>query len=364
MNHSSDCSILIPTRNRIVGLIECLKSIERATKGTYSFEIIIQDNSDAPLPKTILNYFSDKLSIRYYWNETVISMSSNWNLGIKRVLKIGKSKFIVLADRRLLSKNIYQALDFANKVSHDFICFDHQRTWINSFQVTNFNYTRKPHLLSNLYLTSHFYRSECNHTHPMLFNCLLSSNYMQAQMLKYGSYSEGASPDINFLARTVNDNIKEYFYLDLPVIITNARHVALSNGTGISKHESLDSVEHVRLSGHEVFPIYMKDFITANVHGSLFRYQSKSATNSKIDVLGFFKTALQELGFPRHKASFNRMKDQLFEFAYEYSLPSDLYELINNISFLPGSAQTHPICFDDEIWNTPNLSLLDSVEVY
>jgi len=199
--------------------------------------------------------------------------------------------------------------------------------------------------------------------YPMLFNCVIRSDFMLELMSRYGSFAEGASPDMNFLARVADIGINNFCTYDAPCILTNARHAASSNGSSALKSGTIHDIEHTRLSGTEVYPPYMENFVTANITGSLARYWSPSQMRALIDAPKFFRNSLLELSYPKSAEAFSAMKESLIEFANKFYLDIDAWALLESVQHAPACNQRYPIYSGSDLSNAPALHLISEVEV-
>ena len=356
--------VLVTSRNRIVALIECLNSLVRISpclQGGSVF-VYVQDNSDEPLPPSILNYFSNKLSLSYHKNNDILPMALNWHKGLENLLKHSQSNDLiaVIADRRLMTKNILALTKLLNENSLDIASFDHQRTWLNSSQIRSPNYSFSVHNLSRQYLMKLMFSGYADHTCPMLFNCLVRKDFYMHMYERFQSFAEGSCPDMNFFARFIDSNIPSLHFFDAPCIATNARHVMKSNGQNFNSPEK--SKEFLDLSGFEVYPRNMHNFITSNVVGSISRYWSDDLINQHLDVEHYASNCLVELGYPSSLESFRMMKLQLEEFINTFEVKSVSSTDISSVRHIPLEMQSHPINYDDAINNSPDISLFTKIE--
>jgi hypothetical protein len=357
--------ILLVTRNRLVGLIDALASICRLVglaRNNVSIQVVIQDNSDVSMPIEVIRYFSGKVPIQYYKTTNVLPMSANWNEGLERSLTFQPDYIAVLADRRLVTANLLNAVQHLEELNQPFICFDHQDAWINSQMVRSRKYSYLLQGFSRDNLLAAIGSAHINWHYPMLFNCLIRSDFLHELASRYGSMAEGSSPDMNFLARIADIGIQGYFTYESPCIVTNARHAASSNGSSALRAGLIYDTEHTRLSGVEAFPGYMQNFVTANITGSLARYWSNSKMMNLIDPIGFFKNSLLELSYPKSKQAFSEMKKSLREFCLSFSLGQSMVNALDEVQHSPASSQIYPICAASDISNFPNLNLLASIE--
>ena len=357
-------NIVVVTRNRLLALIDALNSIKRIIEiQAYPVEIsvTIQDNSDYEVQESILKYFRKTLLISYLKTNQVLSMSMNWNQGILRAVRKKGDYIVVLADRRLVSTNLINALAIIEQKRKDFICFDHQDTWVNALKVRTKNYTFDLQIGSHEKLLKAFGSAQIDWHNPMLFNCILRTDFLSYLGKHYGSFAEGSSPDMNFLARMVDLRIQSYLTYDAPCILTNARHVTSSNGNSFYKTNYKDN-EHYRLSGIDAYPHYMANFVTANIIGSLERYWDTTRIKEIINPRNFLKSSLLELSYPKSLEIFCKMKESLYEFADEFSLDESDRRLIKSIQHTEVASQMYPIDTKPDLNNTPNLGLINQIE--
>jgi hypothetical protein len=357
--------VLLVTRNRLPGLISALASIVRIARrveGKLSIQVTIQDNSDTPLPIEILGYFLKFLPIQYHKAETVLPMSVNWNAGLKRAINQNPDYIVVLADRRLLTANILNAVHHLEVLQNPFLCFDHQDVWVNAHMIIKRNHSHRLFVTNREALLAAIGSAQINWHFPMLFNCLVRPEFMLALSNRYGSFAEGSSPDINFLARIADIGVEYYCTYDSPCIVTNARHASTSNGSSALRTSTISHTEHTRLSGTESYPDYMKNFVTANIAGSLARYWDGHKMTRLLDPLGFFKSSLLELSYPKSAVAFEEMKLSLKQFCYDFSLSQSILDSIEGVRHSPASNQSYPIDSSEDLSNSPALDLLAQVE--
>jgi len=359
-------NILVVSRNRLAGLIDALASVRRLASladGLIRVEVTIQDNSDNAVPDSILRYFSKFISVQYYKTTTLLPMSVNWNEGLMHVARQKPDYIVVLADRRLVSTNLVDAIKYLDINSEPFICFDHQDVWVNAQGILKREHTYKLQMFSRDGLLAAIGAAQIDWHYPMLFNCVIRSDFMLELMSRYGSFAEGASPDMNFLARVADIGINNFCTYDAPCILTNARHAASSNGSSALKSGTIHDIEHTRLSGTEVYPPYMENFVTANITGSLARYWSPSQMRALIDAPKFFRNSLLELSYPKSAEAFSAMKESLIEFANKFYLDIDAWALLESVQHAPACNQRYPIYSGSDLSNAPALHLISEVEV-
>ena len=289
-------------------------------------------------------------------------MSENWNEGLRRVLGQHSDYIAVLADRRLLTANILNAVHHLESINRPFLCFDHQDVWINASTITNRKATNEIFLIDRGQLLSAIGSARINWHFPMLFNCLIRSEFMQDLLERYGSCAEGSSPDMNFLARIADIGIDCYCVLDAPCIVTNARHAASSNGSSALRTGTIHDIEHTRLSGIEAYPDYMANFVTANITGSLARYWNDHQMRQILDPTNFFVSSLLEFSYPKSEEAFCAMKISLKQFANSFSLDNSLVAAIDEVKHTPAANQVYPIDSTVDLVNSPNLNLLCQIE--
>lgn len=359
--------ILVVTRNRLTGLIDALASIKRLSSLSdghhINIEVTIQDNSDDFLPSSILEYFRKFVLIRYCKTSRVLPMSQNWNEGLMHVLRQKPDYVAVLADRRLVSANLANAVRFLTDQCLPFVCFDHQDVWINACSITKRSHTYRLQVISRDHLLAAIGSAQIDWHYPMLFNCVLTADFMKELAKRYGFFAEGSSPDMNFLARIADMGLESFFTYDAPCIVSNARHAATSNGSSALKSGTIHHIEHTRLSGIEVFPTYMENFVTANITGSLARYWSSSQMRDLIDAPRFLRSSLLELSYPKSLEAFLAMKQSLLQFANDFCLDADARSMIIDAQHAPSSNQSYPIDSRSCLSNAPALNLLSEVEV-
>jgi hypothetical protein len=357
--------ILIVTRNRVSGLIDALSSVKRLNlllRNLINIEVTIQDNSDIPAPGSIISYFGKFFFLRYFKTSYILPMSMNWHEGLQRVVDQSPDYISVLADRRLVSANLINAAKHLEDKKQLFICFDHQDVWINSEQILVRNHTHGLQAYCQVDLLKAIGSAQINWHYPMLFNCLLTTEFMIRLFDRYGSFAEGSSPDMNFLARVADLGIDSYYTYDAPCIVTNARHAATSNGSSALKIGTIYDNEHTRLSGTEAYPTYMENFISANITGSLARYWSDSQMRALIDPDKFYNSALIELSYPKSEKAFLAMKNSLDHFANDYCLDSEVRSLVDHVQHSPACNQRYPIDSNPGLQNAPTFGLLGQVE--
>lgn len=358
-------NILVVTRNRVSALIDALMSVKRISalaSGIINVEITIQDNSDIATPVSILSYFSKHIHLRYHKTSSVLSMSRNWNEGMMNVVKQKSDYIAVLADRRLVTSNLVNALKELEDQCLPFLCFDHQDVWINAHRILTRDHTYKLKVFTRNDLLAAIASAQINWNYPMLFNCVLTNDWMLELAKRYGSFVEGSSPDINFLARMADIGIETYCTYDAPCIVTNARHAHTSGGTNAAKFGTVHDTEHIRLSGFESYPVYMENFVTANIIGSLARYWSEPQIRTLIDAPKFFRSSLVELSYPKSADAFFAMKKSLIEFSIDFCLGSGAMLLIESIQHAPSHNQQFPIISNPDLSNSPELNLLTTIE--
>lgn len=364
----SKLTILLVTRNRISACIDALNSIKRIVLATYqlpfTITVCIQDNSDHHLPSSIINYFRKYIEIHYHKTNDVLPMSANWNEGISNSLQKDFDYLLVLADRRLLSLNAIHLISYAkaNLPSFPFICFDHQSVWLNSKHLLAKNYSYNIYKFPRDLLLEAFSTSSIDWKHPMLFNCLISRDYLLECFTKYSSHSEGSSPDMNFLARVIFNNFPDYYLFDAPCIITNARQVLTSNGTIATQRGTIHDTEHGQINQIEAYPPYMTNFMTANIIGSLERYIKAPKIDTYINSSGFFFHSLAELSYPKSRESYEEMKKSLLNYVRDRNLSKEFDHKIYATPHTPSAQQIYPIEAHSDLSNTPRLNLLSHIE--
>ncbi len=357
--------ILVVTRNRLAGLIEALASIVRlvAISGCeVNVNVTIQDNSDDFIPSPILKYFSSKIPIQYRKTANILPMSANWNEGLMYVVRQQPDFIAVLADRRLISANLLNAITHLEECKQPFVCFDHQDVWINAHRVTRRSHTYNLLTFTRGSLLAAIGSAQVDWHYPMLFNCLIRTDFMQELAGRYGSFAEGSSPDMNFLARIADIGIENYCTYDAPCIITNARHVSKSNGNSALKTGTIYDIEHTRLSGIEAYPGYMENFLTANITGSLARYWSGDQMRELLDPVRFFMSSVLELSYPKSADAFRVMKASLMQYCNNYSLDPSMIMVLEKIHHSPSSSQVYPIDSSPDLSNSPAYDLLAQIE--
>ena len=291
-------------------------------------------------------------------------MSENWNEGIRNASN-SRCKFIaVLADRRLASRNLLSGAKLLDEISGQlpFLVFDHQTVWLNSKTITPKNHQFRLSLLTRHRLLEGIGAAAINWSYPMLFNCIIRVDFLKHLFNRYGSFAEGASPDMNFLARVADIGIDQYQVYDAPCIVTNARHASASNGSSALKTGTINDCEHTRLSGTEAYPDYMENFVTANITGSLARYWSDSRMRQILDPRRFLMSSLLELSYPKSAEAFHAMKISLKRFSTDFLLDPSVMSAIEEVQHSPASRQCYPINSSADLSNSPSLNLLAQIE--
>jgi hypothetical protein len=362
----SNLNILVVTRNRLSGVLDALSSVKRLSKilncSAVNLQVTVQDNSDDTLPDCILRYFQKYFPIHYNKTSSILPMTKNWNEGLTHVIRQKTDYIAILADRRLVSVNLLFATSHMDKLHLPFICFDHQDVWINSHTIIRREHKYNVQVVERVNLLNAIGSAQINWHYPMLFNCVVSQAFMLEIFQRYGSFADGVSPDMNFLARIADMGIERYYVYDAPCIITNARHAATSNGSSGLLCGKIHSTEHTRLSGIEAYPRYMENFVTANITGSLSRYWSDAQLRRLIDASGFFTSSLLELSYPKSEEAFVDMKQAMLEYINDFRLDAEARLLLQRVKYTPACNQQYPIDSRPHLSNTPSLNLLSQVE--
>jgi hypothetical protein len=291
-------------------------------------------------------------------------MSENWNEGIDKVVASGSEYMAVLADRRLATRNLLLAVRHLNNLPphYPFLVFDHQSVWLNAKTIMAGSHHHNIQFYSHQELLDAIGTASVSWRQPMLFNCLIRRAFFKDLYHRYGSYADGVSPDMNFLARVADLSLPEYPLFDSPCIITNARHANLSNGTSLLKHGNILESEHTRLSGVEAYPAYMNNFVTANILGSLARYWNDSRMQEIINPLLLLRSSLLELSYPKSLTAFSEMKTSLLRLIEEWGLGATAKHALENVVHAQASLQRQPIDSSSSMTNSPDLRLLKHIE--
>lgn len=354
----------VVTRNRLEALIDALFSIKRIRNDfkENSLRVLIQDNSDDYINKSVLSYFERYLDIDYVKTNDTLSMSQNWDSAILHCYEQGADYISILADRRLVSRNIVNALEYTKAKGLPFMCFDHQDVWLNSSAMTTAGHSYSFFQRSYSQLLCNVSSASISWRQPMLFNCVISAPFLYFLKSKYNSFASGQSPDMDFLARVVDSTSESYWIFDAPCIITNARHVNTSNGMNLTKSPNINNTEHIHLSGLDVYPEYMIRFVSANILGSLARYWPPEKVRSFIDQSLFFNSCLLELSYPNTVAAFLDMRKSLLTFIEDFSLGTSFLQRLSDVEHVDIGRQRFPIDTSTSITNCPNLDLLSQIE--
>ena len=357
-------NILVVTRNRLVGLIDSLFSIKRLIllKTNVKIEVTIQDNSDDILSPLFLDYFKKYFVIRYFKTSQILSMSENWDLGLKHALSSNPNFISILADRRLVTANLLNAVQMIQHLDNPFICFDHQDVWLNSRSLLVRSHKYNCQVISRTLLLQAIGSAQVDWHFPMLFNCIIKSEFLIELKNKYHSFAEGSSPDMNFLARIVDSDISSHCLYDAPCIITNARHASTSNGSSTLRVGTIHKTEHTLLSGIEVFPKYMDNFVTANILGSLSRYWDDAQVLKVIHPTNFFTNCLLELSYPKSHLAFLEMVESLKLFSRDFTLSPILIDSLRHVQHTSSELQRYPMDISSDVLNSPDLNLLSKIE--
>ncbi len=309
---SSDC-ILVVTRNRVDALVDSLVSLTRL-HGSHDFLVVIQDNSDVRLDRSILRYFEDRLRLVYCKADDVLPMAENWDHGMQNCINAGASAVTILADRRLATKHLLKAFKILRKQNAQIVVFDHQSTWLsNETLELGEEYTFGTFPISLSLIKRATFDCYFDGYTPRLFNCVTSVDFLIRLKQEKGSYVGGTSPDINYQSRLASlDSFEpKLIGFSAPCIVTNRRHVYASSGmTKLSK----DSVpEFHRISKPRYYPPELHGLIVATCMAEVQAEQNEPIVGL-INWDSFFLHAVRELSFQTCKGTFDDIQERLISF--------------------------------------------------
>ncbi|MFB9065205.1 glycosyltransferase family 2 protein [Flavobacterium branchiarum] len=246
--HKILLSIIIPTKNRYSTLLPVLDSIVDNLSKEYTYEVIVQDNSDNN--ELCLQYLSKKNNqqIKYFYNKESIPIADNTELAI--INSTGKY-LIFIGDDDFICPDILEIVDIVDSRSIKCLIYNPGSYWWESVIFQNENYYHKS---CNLWLPDAYEKLEFTKLDPMFeLNKTLSKGAMAYDMLprfyhgivlrseldklqsKIGRYIVGSCPDIDF-AVSLAINIEEYYHLNYPVSIFGASKNSGGGWTALKKH--------------------------------------------------------------------------------------------------------------------------------
>ena len=107
----------------------------------------------------------------------------------------------------------------------------------------------------------------------------------------------------------------------------------------------------------------MENFVTANIIGSLSRYWPESRLREFLDPIKFLQSSLLEYSYPKSFEAYKEMTKSLELYISDFCLGKNYLDLLHSIPHQSSEMQSHPINWEPSIRNSPNLELLNQVEV-
>jgi glycosyltransferase involved in cell wall biosynthesis len=246
--HKILLSIIMPTKNRYTTLLPVLDSIIDNLSNKYTYEVIIQDNSDDNKP--CLDYLSKKKAsqLKYFYNQGVIPISDNTELAIDN----SNGKYLIfIGDDDFICPDILEITNLLDERSISCLIYSPGYYWWESVEFNKENYYQRA---ANLWLPQVTPILEFKKIDPVFeLNKTLAKGAMAYDMLprfyhgivlrsqidnlksKIGRYIVGSCPDIDF-AVSLAININEYYYINYPVSIFGASKNSGGGWTALKKH--------------------------------------------------------------------------------------------------------------------------------
>ena len=272
---------------------------------------------------------------------------------------------IVLADRRLVTFNILQAINTLKSSNHHIISFDHQNLWVNSDQclsVLDRSYTYRSHVLQTEELTNQVTRIEIDYRAPMLFNCVINASFLRDMYTRFNTFIGGSDPDMDFLAKYIIFYLAPVLYYDAPCIATNARFVTSSTSSNALSNTRLVHTSYAGLSGPRVWPMFADELLTCLIPGAFTQYLLDESIYNFFDLESLFSKCLYECRFPRSYDSYKLIIQQLKTMHSSFDIKKYPISLLDSMEHSPSKNQTYPIDWSGGITNSANLSLLHKFE--
>ena len=236
-------SILIPTKN---GNITCLAAIESALNlQSENFEVVVQDCSDSNLLKEeIFNKFGFDKRIKYFYTDTLPSMTENWNLAISRangkfICGIGDDDAVLPACMEVtkwMDKNNIQA------VLGQFVTYIWKDAHIGSF--SNGRLTHELNYSGDIFevdVKKEFSKKAINcgfgYTDdlPNLYHGIIEKELIEEHRINCGHFLASTSFDV-YNAMILSSYLNKSYYIDFPLTIRGVSGKSNANAKNISSH--------------------------------------------------------------------------------------------------------------------------------
>lgn len=301
-------SIIIPTKNR---QFTCLYAIESVLLiESDIIELVIQDCSETEILKEqIFNKFGNDKRIKYFYTDTLPSMTENWNLAISNstgqyICGIGDDDAVLpscLEFTKWMYANQIQAVLGAN------VHYVWKDAATSSY--TNGRLSHNMHYTGDIFeveVKDEFYKKAMNcgfgYTDDLanLYHGIIEKSLLEIHKKNSGHYLSGTSLDV-YNAMTMPTYLKKSFYVDYPLTLKGASRSSNSNRIYSKKGFNIHLSEYKNLQIPEVLPTVLnadvsiaESTIVALQHTKQEDLISKMNLNvvyakcAAIDLLNFF----------------------------------------------------------------------------
>jgi hypothetical protein len=377
--------ICIPTRNRVEALAEAILSCERINKvfaisryhKEFKLRVLVasaSDLEDSILERALIKRVGTDLEMAYLYNGPCL-MHDNWNEAVAYCVRsISSFIFFVLADRRLITSNIFQAASILKNSGQGTVAVDHGYTWISRNKILPSRNTMKSGRLHHTEVFKNI--RECNFDgfNPRLYNCLTWDYVFKKHYDLWGSYVGGPSPDIAFQFRQAFSQ-QDCIVFDIAVAASNSRHQLYTRGYG-SGRISRTSSDQNHFAVFSDIVLGLPDC----VHSQVMTQINDFIPNPKDHRLFYslphvYQKLIQELSYPKTIDYYTQLREGLarhiLQSISEFTVSSsevtllrlrDIYNVLKRVRWTPLEHQVYPLIEDSGSLVEYSLEQLAKVE--
>lgn len=213
-------SIIIPTRNRQVYALNCIKTILEISKGDY--EIIVQDNSDEPSLKEDIDFVNDDHIIYDYCKDPV-SFCDNFERGVSNS---SGDYIIIIGDDDCVLPSIFDLVPILRKNNIDAVSYslNCNYKWANSVNENKSSLTirkdipfikikRTNSAIKKMVSSGNFDYQKYNF--PKVYHGIIKRDKLDEVKKITGHYFYGLTPDI-YSAIALSFVIDKVLYINYP----------------------------------------------------------------------------------------------------------------------------------------------------
>lgn len=221
LKYSPKLSIIIPTKNRQMYLMSCVKSILK--NGKNIFEIIVQDNSDKPILKEQIEALHDERIIYSYCNEA-ISFCDNF----EKAVSLSSGDYLtIIGDDDSVLPSLFDLVVIVRELDIDCVTYSTPSNylWANSLKNANDGtiFIRKTmpkvsivsskHSVERMFKTGDFDYQK--YFFPKVYHGLIRRSKMDEYKMTTGKYFGGLTPDI-YSAVSLSFVVKRHIHINYP----------------------------------------------------------------------------------------------------------------------------------------------------